>query len=65
MMASANMFDSSDTTFTQVTYSVNATGDALFASTIGGSDSPDYNSDKAAANAQCVAVSPKAIERVA
>lgn len=48
-----------------VTYAVNTTGDALFDSTIGSSDSPDYTADKVEANTQCVAVSPAASERVA
>ena len=49
----------------QVRYAVNTTGDAMFTSTIGSDDSPDYTADKAEANTQCVAVSPAATERVA
>ena len=48
-----------------VTYAVKATGDAMFTSTIGSTDSPDYTADKAEANTQCVAASPAAAERVA
>ena len=48
-----------------VTYAVNTTGDAMFTSTIGSTDSPDYTADKTEANTQCVAVSPAAAERVA
>ena len=48
----------------QITYNVSATGDALFHSTIGSSDSPDYTADKAEANTQCITVSPLATERV-
>lgn len=47
-----------------VTYAVNTAGDAMFASTIGSTDSPDYTADKTEANTQCVAVSPAATERV-
>ena len=48
-----------------VTYAVKTTGDAMFTSTIGSTDSPDYTADKTEANTQCVAVSPAAAERVA
>ena len=48
-----------------VTYAVKVTGDAMFNSTIGSTDSPDYTVDKAEANTQCVALSPGATERVA
>ena len=48
-----------------VTYAVNTTGDAMFTSTIGSSDSPDYTAAKTEANTQCVALSPAATERVA
>ncbi len=48
-----------------IAYSVTATGDALFNSTIASTDSPDYTTDKAEANAQCLALSPLATERVA
>ncbi len=47
-----------------ISYVVNTTGDALFNSTIASSDSPDYTEAAAEANAQCVAVSPLAVERV-
>ena len=49
----------------QVRYAVNTTGDAMFTSTIGSSDTPDYTAKKVEANTQCVAVSPGATERVA
>jgi len=49
----------------EVKYTVKATGDAMFNSTIGSSDSPDYTVAKAEANTQCVALSPLATERVA
>lgn len=49
----------------QVRYAVNSTGDPMFRSTIGSTDSPDYSAKKAEVNTQCVAVSPLAIERVA
>ena len=48
-----------------ITYTVNATGDALFNPTIGSTDSPDYTADKAEANTQCLTLSPLAAERVA
>ena len=54
-----------DTVVKEVKYAVNTTGDAMFNSTIGSTDSPDYTADKAEANTQCVAVSPLATERVA
>ena len=54
-----------DSVVKEVKYAVNATGDAMFNSTIGSTDSPDYTADKAEANTQCVAVSPLATERVA
>ena len=49
----------------QVRYAVKSTGDPMFLSTIGSTDSPDYSAKKAEVNTQCVAVSPLAIERVA
>ena len=49
----------------EVKYAVNKTGNAMFMSTIGSTDSPDYTADKVEANTQCVAVSPLATERVA
>ena len=57
--------DNYNSAISAVTYAVNATGDAMFNSTIGSSDSPDYTAAKAEANTQCVAVSPAATERVA
>tara|TARA_R100001463_G_scaffold124345_1_gene181293 strand:+ start:1009 stop:1203 length:195 start_codon:yes stop_codon:yes gene_type:complete len=48
-----------------ITYSVTTTGDAMFPSTIGSTDSPDYTADKVEANTQCVALNPLATERVA
>jgi len=54
-----------DSAIKEVTYAVKTTGDAMFPSTIGSTDSPDYTADKVEANTQCVAVSPLAAERVA
>ena len=54
-----------DSVLKQVKYAVKTTGDAMFCSTIGSTDSPDYTADKVEANTQCVAVSPLATERVA
>ena len=54
-----------DSAIKQVKYAVKTTGDAMFPSTIGSTDSPDYTADKVEANTQCVAVSPLATERVA
>ena len=48
----------------QVEYMVNTTGDAMFQPTIASSDSPDYTSAKVEANAQCVKLSPNAVEVV-
>ena len=49
-----------------ITYTVKTTGDVIFNSTVGTSDSPDYSdaTDKAAAVAQCAALSPLSEERV-
>ena len=49
----------------QVRYAVKTTGDAMFHSTIGSTDTPNYTTDKAEANTQCVVVSPLATEIVA
>ena len=54
-----------DSAISAVTYAVNVTGDAMFNSTIGSTDSPDYTADKVEANTQCVSLSPAATAGVA
>ena len=54
-----------DSVLKEVKYAVKTSGDSMFHSTIGSTDSPDYTADKTEANTQCVAVSPMATERVA
>ena len=46
-----------DTVLKEVKYAVKTTGDAMFNSTIGSTDSPDYTADKVEANTQCVLLS--------
>ena len=55
----------STTTIKEITYTVAASGNAMFQPTIQSTDTPDYSADKVEVNAQCVILSPLAIERVA
>lgn len=57
-------YNPSSTVHVQVTYAVNASGDPLFNPTIQSSDAPDYTAAKVEANAQCLRLSPEALQRV-